>query len=191
MDKMPAAVALPPGFEEIYAKYKSYFVRIAMSYVRDRMAAEDIVTDSFVVFWTNRHDLDPRNIPAYIYTVIIRKCRNWLRDTQHHRQAHDRLRQTELRILSDYLLQQTADDPKSLLMAEAMHILEEELLRMSPLRRRVFIAYRYEEMSYREIAAICSLTESQVDYEIRAAKKMLRVALKDYLPLAAWLIHTL
>lgn len=191
MDKMPAAVALPPGFEEIYAKYKSYFVRIAMSYVRDRMAAEDIVTDSFVVFWTNRHDLDPRNIPAYIYTVIIRRCRNWLRDTQHHRLAHDRLRQTELRILSDYLLQQTADDPKSLLMAEAMHILEEELLRMSPLRRRVFIAYRYEEMSYREIAAICSLTESQVDYEIRAAKKMLRVALKDYLPLAAWLIHTL
>ena len=47
----------PPGFEEIYAKYKSYFVRIAMSYVWDRMTAEDIVTDSFVVFWANRHDL--------------------------------------------------------------------------------------------------------------------------------------
>ena len=65
MDRMRASVVLPsppPGFEEIYAKYKSYFVRIAMSYVWDRMAAEDIVTDSFVVFWTNRHDLDQRNI---------------------------------------------------------------------------------------------------------------------------------
>ncbi|OUN78357.1 hypothetical protein B5G09_02645 [Alistipes sp. An54] len=81
------------------------------------------------------------------------------------------------------MLRQTADDPKSLLMAEVMHIVEGELLRMSPLRRRVFIVYRYEEMSYREIAAICSLTESRVDYEICAAKKMLRVTLKDYLPL--------
>ena len=93
-----------------------------------------------------------------------------------------------MRILSDYVLRQTADDPGKLLLDEALHIIERELLRMSPVRRRVFIAYRYEEMSYREIAAICSLTESQVDYEIRAAKKMLRVALKDYLPLAAWLV---
>lgn len=191
MDKEPEVSAVPGGFEEIYAKYKGYFVRIAQSYVRDRMAAEDIVTDSFVVFWTNRGELDPRNIPAYIYTVIIHKCRNWLRDRQHHQRAHDTLQRAELRILSDYVLRQTADDPGSLLMAEAMHIVERELLRMSPLRRRVFIAHRYEEMSYREIAALCSLTESQVDYEIRAARKMLRVALKDYLPLAAWLIHTL
>lgn len=104
MDRMRASVVLPfppPGFEEIYAKYKSYFVRIAMSYVWDRMAAEDIVTDSFVVFWTNRHDLDQRNIPTYIYTVIVRKCRNWLRDRVQHQRAHDTLQQTELRILED------------------------------------------------------------------------------------------
>ena len=104
MDRMRASVVLPfppPGFEEIYAKYKSYFVRIAMSYVWDRMAAEDIVTDSFVVFWTNRHDLDQRNIPAYIYTVIVRKCRNWLRDRVQHQRAYDTLQQTELHILED------------------------------------------------------------------------------------------
>ena len=188
MEEQPKTVALPHGFEEIYAKYKTYFVRIALSYVRDRMAAEDIVTDSFVVFWENRRNLDKQNIPAYIYTVIIHKCRNWLRDRQQHLRAHDNLQRTELRILSDYVLRQTADDPKKLLLDEALHIIEQELLRMSPVRRRVFIAYRYEEMSYREIAAICSLSESQVDYEIRAAKKMLRVALKDYLPLAAWLV---
>lgn len=191
MDKLPEVSVLPCGFEEVYAKYRTYFVRIALSYVRDRMAAEDIVTDSFVVFWENRRQIEAVNIPAYIYTVILRKCRNWLRDRQNHRQIHDRLQQAELRVLTNHVLKQTSDDPKPLLMAEAMQLVERELLRMSPLRRRVFIAYRFEEMSYREIAAICALTESQVDYEIRAAKKMLRVALKDYLPLAAWLIHTL
>ena len=58
------------GFEEVYAKYRMYFVRIAVSYVRDKMAAEDIVTDSFMVFWEKRHELDTRNIPAYLYSVV-------------------------------------------------------------------------------------------------------------------------
>ena len=179
------------GFEEVYAKYRMYFVRIAVSYVRDKMAAEDIVTDSFMVFWEKRHELDTRNIPAYLYSVVLNKCRNWLRDRQQHQRIHNNLQQAELRVLTDFVFRQTADEPKSLLMAEAMHIIEQELLRMSPIRRRVFIASRFEEMSYKEIAAICSLSESQVDYEIRAAKKMLKIILKDYLPLAAILIHSL
>ena len=44
-------------FGELYTLYKDRFVRIAMSYVRDRMAAEDIVTDSYMAFWENRHEL--------------------------------------------------------------------------------------------------------------------------------------
>ena len=41
----------PHGLEEVYAKYKPYFVRIAVSYVRDRMAAEDLVADTFLRAW--------------------------------------------------------------------------------------------------------------------------------------------
>ena len=37
----------PHGLEEVYAEYRTYFVRIAVSYVRDRMVAEDLVSDTF------------------------------------------------------------------------------------------------------------------------------------------------
>lgn len=188
---MSSDIRYLPNFGELYTRYKDHFVRIAMSYVRDRMAAEDIVTESYMVFWENRHELTTTNIPAWLYTVIVRKCRNWLRTKVSHERIHHNLQKTELRILTEYVLQREADDPKHLMMEEALQIIERELGRMSPIRRRVFIAHRYENMSYREIAAICSLTEPQVDYELRTARKMLTVALKDYLPLAAILIHNI
>lgn len=180
-----------PSFGDFYTTYKDRFVRIAMSYVRDRMAAEDIVTDSFVTFWENRKDLALNNIPAWLYTVVIRKCRNYLRDRVLHGRIHNNLQQAELRILTETMQRHETDEPKHLMMAEALRIIEQELQKMPSVRRRVFIAHRYEQMSYREIAAICTLTEKQVDYELRTAKKALRIALKDYLPLAAILIHNL
>ena len=36
------------SFDALYADYKPRFVRIAQSYVRNGMVAEDIVTDSFL-----------------------------------------------------------------------------------------------------------------------------------------------
>lgn len=180
-----------PNFGDFYTTYKARFERIAMSYVRDRMAAEDIVTDSFMTFWENREALASDNIPAWLYTVVIRKCRNYLRDKVSHERIRNSLQHAELRILSEAVQRHEADEPKHLMMAEALRIIEQELQKMPPMRRCVFIAHRYEQMSYREIAAICTLTEKQVDYELRTAKKALRIALKDYLPLVAILIHNL
>ena len=191
LSEMSSNIRYVAPFGELYTLYKDRFVRIAMSYVRDRMAAEDIVTDSYMAFWENRHELETANVPAWLYTVVVRKCRNWLREKVSHERIHNNLQKTELRILTEYVLRREADDPKHLMMDEALRIVERELGRMSPIRRRIFIAHRYDNMSYREIAAICSLTECQVDYELRAAKKTLSIALKDYLPLAAILIHNL
>lgn len=37
----------PHGLEEVYAEYRTYFVRIAVSYVRDRMVDDKIY--SFII----------------------------------------------------------------------------------------------------------------------------------------------
>lgn len=37
-------------FERLYSEYKPRFIIIARSYIRNNMAAEDIVTDSFLIF---------------------------------------------------------------------------------------------------------------------------------------------
>ena len=52
-------------FDDLYAEYQPRFVRIARSYLRNDMAAEDIVTDSFLYFWEHREELQIRTgVPA-------------------------------------------------------------------------------------------------------------------------------
>lgn len=189
--KHASEIPISHRFEQVYAKYREYFVRIAMSYVRERMAAEDIVTDSFLKVWENRAETTPQNLPAYLLTVLRRKCLDWLRERDTHLRIHQHLHRTERRVVRERIARLEADDPQNLLMAEALAIIERELRRMPEQRRRVFIAHRFEEMSYREIAAVCSLSEGQVTYELRAAKETLKVALKDYLPLIGLFLNGL
>lgn len=178
----------PREFEEVHAKYRAYFVRIAVSYVRDKMVAEDLVSDSFAKVWENRAQTMPQNLPAYLLTVLKRKCLDWLRERSIHLRVQQNLHQTERRVVGERIARLEANDPHNLMMEEALAIIERELRRMPEQRRRVFIAHRYEEMSYREIAAVYALSEGQVTYELRAAKETLRIALKDYLPLVGILL---
>ena len=67
-------ISPPHGLEEVYAEYRTYFVRIAVSYVRDRMVAEDLVSDTFLKIWESRTETTPRNLPAYLLTALKRKC---------------------------------------------------------------------------------------------------------------------
>jgi len=191
MDKSLDDSVLSPGFEEVYAKYRTYFVRIAMSYVRDRMAAEDLVTDSFLKVWERREETAPQHLPSYLIAVLKRKCLNWLRDRSIHDRAHQTLQETELRIVNERIACLEADDPQSLMTSEVLAIIARELRRMPERRRRIFIAHRYEEMAYKDIAAVYSLSENQVTYELRAVREALRIALKDYLPFAAIFVDML
>nr|DAH17508.1 MAG TPA: RNA polymerase sigma-70 factor [Caudoviricetes sp.] len=111
MDKSLDVSALSPGFEEVYAKYRTYFVRIAMSYVRDRMAAEDLVTDSFLKVWERRKETTPQHLPSYLLAVLKRNCLNWLRDRSIHIRAHQTLQQTEQRIVNERIVHLESGSP--------------------------------------------------------------------------------
>ena len=176
-------------FEEVYDRYRAYFVDIALSYVRDRMVAEDLVTDAFLRVWENRDETTPRNLPAYLLTALRHKCLDWLRNRNIHLKAHLQLHRTEQRIVAERIARLESDTFHSLMISEALGIIEAQLRRMPEQRRKIFIAHRYEEMSYREIAAVYGLSEGQVTYELRMAREALKVALKDYLPLVALLVE--
>lgn len=175
------------SFEELYTKYWNRFVEIADFYIRDRMVAEDIVTDNFIGYWMRRGELECRNVPAWILAAIKHDCLDHLRSTRQHADARQQLLTTADRLSRQYLASLEANEPKAVFLSEISAIIEAELNGMSELRRRVFIAHRYDDMSYREIARIYSLSEGQVQGEIRAARQALKVALKDYAPLVALL----
>lgn len=63
-------------FERLYSEYKPRFIIIARSYIRNNMAAEDIVTDSFLYFWENKDKLNmgQAEITVHLLKLKILKC---------------------------------------------------------------------------------------------------------------------
>lgn len=47
--------------------------------------------------------------------------------------------------------------------------------------------HRFKNMTYKEIASLLNVSPKTVDYRIQQALKLLRIELKDYLPLLAYL----
>lgn len=169
-------------FEKLYIQYKPRFVRIAQMYIRDAMAAEDLVTESFIAFWENDDKNSVENIPAYILTSVKNRCLNWIRDNQRHRKMHDNLRISTQRMLSQHIHLLEATLPQTLRYQEISDIIERTLREMPEQRRCIFLAHRVEEMSYKEIERLYGLSERQINYQLRIAKETLKNALKDYVP---------
>ena len=72
--------------------------------------------------------------------------------------------------------------------SEITRILEDTLASLPEQTRQIFIMSRYEQMSVKEIAETLHLAPKSVEYHITKSLKVLRIALKDYLPVFWWLL---
>jgi RNA polymerase sigma-70 factor (ECF subfamily) len=171
-------------FGKLFEQYKSQFVMVARSYVRDAMVAEDLVMDCFISFWENRNKTEiVHNIPSYILISIKRRCLNWLRDQSIHLKAQEDIHSTALRVISSRIATIETNDPNSLYADEIAAIIKRELGNMPKQTRKVFLANRFDNMTYKEIGEKFGLSFNQVNFEIRKATQILRLSLRDYLPL--------
>ena len=176
-------------FTPLYGKYSARFIEIAMSYLQDRMEAEDVVSESFMTFWDTRETAElPESLPAYILGIVKHKCLDHLRSRQSSQKRTFNIYEqacmdAKVRILqNDSLTQKLFED-------EIVTIFERELQKMPPMTASVFYASRVEGKTYKEIAEALGIPVRTVTREIQNGLAAMRRSLKDYLPLAAILLY--
>ena len=76
-----------------------------------------------------------------------------------------------------------ACEPYELLVKEMQELIQQTLDKLPERTRKIFILSRYENKSYKEIAALMNMTTKGVDFHICKALKALQINLKDYFPL--------
>lgn len=177
-------------FDRLYGEYKPRFILIACSYLRDRSAAEDLVTDCFMHFWEKREEIVPvtENIPAYILGMVRHKCIDALRTRQQHLMTQQQIYQLEMRSIRENLAAlEECDLAKILFRSEVEKIFHRRLAEMPELSAQIFIANRFENQTYQEIAQRYGISVRKVTREIQRCLKLLREDLGDYLPVAVLL----
>lgn len=169
-------------FSKIYERYKEPFIRFAISFVRDSLAAENLFTDAIVDYWTHRQDLpEDTNIPAYILTSVRNKCLNHLRNQRNKLKFSENSLIEEERELEFRINSLENMTIQSLFTSEINEIVLKTLNTMPPTTRRIFELSRYSHMKNAEIAQSLGISVKNVEYHIGRVLKALRVSLRDYL----------
>ncbi len=171
------------NFNIIYERNYQRSFMFAKSYVHDDMIAEDIVSDSLVKYWRLISTQKGEASEALLLSILRNKALDYLRHKAVHDAAIENLEEIKKRELSIRISTLEACDPEEIFREEIRTILQRTLQSLPEQTRRIFEMSRFENKTVKEIAIETNLTVKGVEYHITKTLKVLRINLKDYLPL--------
>jgi RNA polymerase sigma-70 factor, ECF subfamily len=168
------------AYEELYNDFFGVLYHLALQYLHDERVSEEIVQDTFVKLWEIRETLSEEfKVHNFLYTITKNSCLNWLRNEKIVLHHQNNIKYLELQY--NYMaLEKLGDwvefEELSRLIQHAISMLPDDL-------RETFLLSRMEELHYKEIAEKQLVSIKTVEARITKALKILRLELKDYLPI--------
>jgi RNA polymerase sigma-70 factor (ECF subfamily) len=162
------------GYEQLFKKYYAPLCGFAMKYVRDHEAAQDIVADVFYKLWNKRENMKRDvEIKPYLYVATKNTSLNYLKTSARNVDVEEET-------FGNYFVEtRTAEDEIEFDDMKAR--LQETIAALPPKCREVFVLSRYEDLSYKEIAAKLGISVKTVENQMGKALKRLRIGLAKYI----------
>lgn len=154
-------------FENIFNNYYARLYVHALGIVKEEDDAQDIMQDVFCSFWENigKYDLSTNILPL-LYKIVHTRCIDFIRHInaeQNYISSHLNASDTECDEEYDF------EDYQN-----RMHRVTEEIEKLPPQTKRVFVEAVLHEKSYREVAELLHIQPSTVKTHVSRAYKALR-----------------
>lgn len=152
------------AFDEIYQSYASGMYVICMRYTGNDEDAKDVLQDTFIKVYQNRHKYDvTKPIGAWIKTITINTAINFLRE-------RSKLQSDDFANVED----QIEDEEVELYGKDHMRILLDALAKLPDGYRTVFNLYAIENLTHNEIAEHLEISVGTSKSQYSKAKRMLK-----------------
>lgn len=162
------------AFDSLFQKYYPILCTYCYRFVRLE-DAEEIVQDVMLWLWENRErPIIEYSLKQYLFRAVFNRSMTRIVQNEVKQRADEAYHQRMLDMLQDvdvYLINELSK-----------HI-QKAIDELPPSYKEAFIMHRFRDLSYKEIAEILNVSPKTVDYRIQQALKILRVQLKEYLPL--------
>ncbi len=162
-----------PALELLFNKYYRLVCDAVYRILEDPVVTEDIAQEVFYEVWKKRNSLNiSSSFKAYLRRAGVNKALNVIRDNKFKYASDDALMTVSG---SNVIVQEKLE-------AEELDKHITSLIDSLPKKRKViFMLSRFEEMTYKEIAAHLDISVKTVENQMSQALKYLRIHLKEYL----------
>lgn len=167
------------AYEEIFTRYYTTLCAYTRLYVRGEVS-ENIVQDLMLWLWENRTTLHiTESLSRYLFRATRNRCLKYLN--------HEMIERRVLGQLSEKLHEQF-EAPDFYVIEELQERIRKAVEQLPPSYREAFELNRFQHKTYEEIAGLLDISPKTVDCRIQQSLKLLRIRLKEYLPLIAVLL---
>ncbi|MBN2183290.1 MAG: sigma-70 family RNA polymerase sigma factor [Sedimentisphaerales bacterium] len=159
------------AFRRIYEEHKNDLLGLAVSLLRDKSIAEDVVHDVFVSFAETVGTFNlSGTLKGYLSTCVANRARDINRLKTGQNVETDFIEATDT----------TSDGPPgNLIVCERANFLPDLLARLPYEQREVIVLHLHQEMRFREIAGALGLSINTVQSRYRYGIKKLRTILDN------------
>ena len=174
-------------FDEIYEANAGRILNLAYRMTGRETLARDIVQDVFLKVYQNMENFrEESQISTWVYRIALNHIINVLKKEKRLRFFDDRAENSAYRRLAETESVWENEAPRTadrrLEQQEREKLIRAMMEKLNPKYRIPLLLYRYEEMSYQEIAEKLGLSLSAVETRIYRARKKLADYLKPWLP---------
>ena len=167
------------AFELLYHSYKRPLAINLLRLLKSEELAEEVLQDLFIRIWDKRHQIDPdKSFSSFLFTV----AKNMVYDLFRKSARDERL--------TAYLMANSSElyshVEEQLFKKENEQLLYATLDKLPPQRRRVFMLFKIEEKSYKEISEELGISKATINEHITKANRFL----KEQLSLPSSVIST-
>lgn len=167
------------SFDTLFRNYYPALVAYANQFI-ELEDSESIVQDLMVWLWENRKSITiESSLSSYLFRSTYNRVLNAITK-----------KEIEKKAISNFYIQQLEQIKDFDLFGLRILIekIEDAIKELPDNYRESFIMHRFKDMTYKEIANELAISPKTVDYRIQHALKLLRVKLKDYIPLISTVI---
>lgn len=163
------------AFAELYDMYCQKVYNFAKLYISSASEVAEVVQDVFVKLWEARHLIaEEKGLEGFLFIIT----RNIIFSIQRKHFRETVLKMTVLRAIENQDSYEIEDELEA---ADLKKYIDELICQLPQRQREIFCMSRQQNMSYREIAECCDITEKAVERHIYLALKFIRTNLPFFI----------
>jgi RNA polymerase sigma-70 factor (ECF subfamily) len=167
------------AFKKLYSYFYKRLFHFALSMVKIKEAAEEIIEDVFIRIWQQRTTLPAiLNLKVYLYTAVKNTSLNYL-----SKKARESITEPFDHIHIEF--SESASPEQLMITAEMFNRIRQSVEALPPRCKMVFKLIREDGLKYKEVSQILNISVNTIDAQMAIAVSRIAAALAaDFGPLS-------